>query len=248
MRTALLSDVHGNAVAFRAVTDELDREGIDRVVCLGDMLQGGPEPAACHDLLRERGWPVVLGNADAFLVDPATADSSQEPITPAQLDRQAWALEQLGPKRAAEVAAWPITVDLDLGNDRTLLAFHAVPSAYETLVFPTTPEPEFRAVLGELTADVAACGHIHLPYIRRVGATFVVNPGSVGLGYDHEQDEETFRLDPWASYAVVTSGADGLRIELRRVAFDVGAVVEAIHTRGMPHAGETALPWERARA
>jgi predicted phosphodiesterase len=246
VRTALVSDVHGNAVAFRAVVDELDREGIDRVVCLGDMLQGGPEPAACHDLLRERGWPVVLGNADAFLIDPTTAEGSQEPITQPQLDKQAWALERIGPERAAEVAVWPITVEADLGHGRTLLAFHAVPSSYETLVFPTTPAAEFRAVLGELTADVAACGHIHLPYVRRLGATLVLNPGSVGLAYDHEQDEETFRLDPWASYAVVTSSAGALRIEHRRVAFDVGAVVEAIRACGMPHVDDTALPWERA--
>ena len=41
MRTAILSDIHGNAIALRAVVEELDADGIGRVVCLGDVCQGG---------------------------------------------------------------------------------------------------------------------------------------------------------------------------------------------------------------
>ena len=81
MRTAILSDVHGNAIALRAVVEELDAERIERVVCLGDVCQGGPEPEACVDLLAERGWPTVLGNADAFVLDAASAEGSSEAIS-----------------------------------------------------------------------------------------------------------------------------------------------------------------------
>ena len=75
-RTAIVSDVHGNAVALRAVFAELDEDGIDRAVCLGDVIQGGPEPEVCVDLLADREWPVVLGNADAFVLDPSSAEGS----------------------------------------------------------------------------------------------------------------------------------------------------------------------------
>jgi predicted phosphodiesterase len=77
-RTAIVSDVHGNAVALRAVLEDLDSEGIGGAVCLGDLCQGGPEPDACVDLVAERGWPVVLGNADAFVLEP-TALSGRLP-------------------------------------------------------------------------------------------------------------------------------------------------------------------------
>ena len=55
MRLALVSDQHGNDVAFRAVVEELERLGIDDVVCLGDTTQGGAEPVQTLDRLAARG-------------------------------------------------------------------------------------------------------------------------------------------------------------------------------------------------
>lgn len=246
VRTALLSDSHGNAIAFEAVTAELDADGIDRAVCLGDLLQGGAQPWECLALVRERGWPVVLGNADAFVLDPATAEGSEEEITESQLAARAWSREQLTDDEAVVVEAWPLAIDVDLGHGRTLLAFHATPRSYEPLLFPTSSEEEFRARLGLVEADLAAGGHTHLQFVRRVGATTFVNPGSIGLGYDHEQDEEHFAPDAWASYAVVTTSPTALRIELRRIAFDAQAVADVTRRSGIRGAEERALAWERA--
>jgi predicted phosphodiesterase len=245
VKTALLSDVHGNAVALRVVLDELEREGIDRGVCLGDMLQGGPQPSECLSLLRERAWPVVLGNADAFLLDPSTAEGSHEPVTRAQLAMRAWSRERLSDAEAAEVAAWPRTVELDLGHGARLLAFHATPASYEPLLFPTASDEEFRALLGPTDAQLAAGGHTHLQFVRRLGDTTFLNPGSVGFGYDHDQPDEGFALDPWASYAVVTTAPEGMRIELRRTAFDARAVAAAIREAGMAQGEGRAAMWDR---
>jgi predicted phosphodiesterase len=55
MRVALISDVHGNVLALEAVLADLAREGIDQIVCLGD---------------TTAGCPVVMGNADAWMLDP----------------------------------------------------------------------------------------------------------------------------------------------------------------------------------
>jgi predicted phosphodiesterase len=52
MRIGLISDIHGNDVAFAAVVDDLERFEVDTVVSLGDVAQGGAEPAASLDRLR----------------------------------------------------------------------------------------------------------------------------------------------------------------------------------------------------
>jgi predicted phosphodiesterase len=242
-RTAIVSDVHGNAIALRAVVAALDDEGIERVVCLGDVCQGGPQPAECVDLVTERGWPVVLGNADAFVLDPATAEGSSETVTERQLAVREWTYGRLTPVQRDRIAAWAPTVTLDLGDGRTLLGCHATPAAYDPVVLPSAPEDEFRAAFGGTGADVVACGHIHLPYLRRIGATLVLNPGSVGLGYDHEQEPEQIRFDPWAAWAVVSTGGGRLSVDFRRTPFDVTHVVEAHAASGMPHADEYARGW-----
>ena len=63
MRVGLISDIHGNRLALDAVVSELEREGVDRIVCLGDVAVG-PQPAEALEGIRELGCPVVMGNWD----------------------------------------------------------------------------------------------------------------------------------------------------------------------------------------
>lgn len=251
MRTAVISDVHGNAVALRAVLADLAERPVDQVVCLGDMVQGGPQPRETVDLLRERGWPTVMGNADAFLLDPATAEGSSEPITQRQLDAQQWSLGQLSADERAYVESFTPTIAADLGDGRTLLGCHGSPSSYDDFIFPATPEDEFRALLAGADASIVAGGHIHLQFVRRLGPGLFVNPGSVGLSHDHEQPAEGFRADPWAAYAVVTTGGGRLGVEFLRVPFDGDEMARVTRESGMPYAEDAAVRWtpdDRPRA
>src|SRR6476469_1614540 len=91
---ALVSDIHGNDVALAAVVAELERLGITRVICLGDAVQGGPQPAEVLDRLAALEWPVVLGNSDDFLL--RIPEDSPEPVTARQLDVRVWSLSRLG--------------------------------------------------------------------------------------------------------------------------------------------------------
>lgn len=62
MKLAVFSDVHGNLEAFQAVLADMDDQGCDAAVCLGDTIGYGPNPEACVDLLRQRGIPSAMGN------------------------------------------------------------------------------------------------------------------------------------------------------------------------------------------
>lgn len=240
MRTALLSDVHGNAVALDAVVADLERRPVDAVVCLGDMLQGGAQPAQVAARLARHGWPVVLGNADAFLLD---ADAGSEVPTPAQLEVRAWTREALGEQGLALIEAFRPTVEADLGDGRRLLAFHGSPQSYDDFLLPVLSEGVFRTVIGSAAADVYAGGHVHLQFLRRIGRSVFVNPGSVGFSYDHEQPDDGFRLDPWAAYAVVETDGDTIGVAFRRVPFDPGAVVAALQASGVPNAERAIAMW-----
>ncbi len=70
MRLAILSDIHGNLEAFKEVLRDLDGQGVDRIVSLGDNVGYGPEPEGVVNLLRERGIPSVMGNHEWALCRP----------------------------------------------------------------------------------------------------------------------------------------------------------------------------------
>ena len=68
---AVISDIHGNLEALTAVLADIDRHGVERVLCLGDLVGYGPDPVACIDLVRQRCEVALLGNHDqAALYDP----------------------------------------------------------------------------------------------------------------------------------------------------------------------------------
>jgi predicted phosphodiesterase len=234
MRTALISDVHGNAVAFEAVLADLERDPVDQIVCLGDMIQGGSQPAQVVRRLRELASPVVLGNADAFLVDP---DAGEEEKTERQLSVREWTVAQIGDDGVAFIEAFRPTLDVPIGAERTLLAFHGSPSSFDDIVLPHLEEDEFRRLLGPPAAHVLAGGHVHLQWLRRYGDSTFVNPGSVGLAYDHAQpDDDDLRVDAVAEYARIHVDGDRLEIAFRRVPFARDDVLAAIDASGMPHA------------
>src|SRR5215469_1111279 len=94
MRLAVISDIHGECFALDQVLQDIRRQGIEQTVCLGDALQGGSQPAETLARLRELNCPVVMGNADAWLVS-GEETSPGESISARQREVGAWSLSHL---------------------------------------------------------------------------------------------------------------------------------------------------------
>jgi putative phosphoesterase len=233
MRIAVFSDIHGNCVALDAVLSDLHHHPADRLVCLGDVIQGGPQPAETVARLREVGCPIVMGNADAWLLSGQTANST-EPVTERQQAVRAWSLTRLTQADQAFISGFQPTIALELGAGKSFLCFHGSPSSFDDIILPDTPYEEVARLLTPPGADFLAGGHTHLQQIRRMGAGFFFNPGSVGLAYSHQQPEVAFRADPWAEYAVLTVAGTEISLEFRRVPFDVETLILSYQTSGRP--------------
>ena len=244
-RIGIFGDIHGNAVAFDVVLAALQAEGVERFVCLGDVVATGPQPREVAQRLRDLHCPVVMGNADDFaltLPSPGTDDEISARIR--EIDQ--WGAAQLSTDERAFVASFAPTVTVPLANGGSLLCYHGSPRSYNDILLPTTLTEELDTLLGQETATVLAGGHTHQQMLRHHRTALVLNPGSVGLPVDRIPADSSARNPAWAEYAVLTCGVGDLRIDLRRVRFDVDALLAAVRQSGMPHAEWFAADWAPA--
>ena len=233
MRVGLFSDVHGNGLGLDAVLADLDEAQVDRLVCLGDLVEGGPHPAYCLHRVCELGCPVVLGNTDHWLVNHRF-DGDEDDV---RSHIGAWALEQLADGDRDLVRGFVPSHELDLDGGRRLLAVHGTPDSFLDTIEPDASEAELAGLLGDATA--LAAGHTHVQWQRRVGERVVLNPGRVSgpLG-GRELRSVRSDFDGAADYALLTVERDGLSVELRRVEYPLDELRRAILDSRMPGAEE----------
>ena len=233
--------MHGNAVAFRAALEDVERVEPDLIVSLGDVAQGGPQPAECVELLRELGCRCVSGNSDEFLLtlDPGAEDLDEEGLARV-IAVGRWSREQLGEDRLEFLHRFEPTVELDL-DGLTLVCCHGSPRSNEQVVLPQTPREEVRALIGD--ADAVAGGHVHRQWLDRFGQKVWIGVGSVGLAYDFKEPMDERPFLPFAEYALVEVSRGQIGVEFRRLPYDCDRVVAAIRASGMPESERFASQW-----
>jgi putative phosphoesterase len=234
MRLALISDQHGNDVAFRAVLEDVERLSVEEIVCLGDVVQSGAEPVQTLDRLAAIGCETILGNADAFLLEVRGDDP--EPVTEQLLEVRDWTLSQLSSTHVEQIRSFKPVVRREL-DGVSLLLFHGSPRSYDDVLLPELGGEALEPFLGH-DAALLAGGHTHLQWTRKIGDALYVNPGSVGVSYDRHPDPPVLR--PLAEWALVTVADGAVGIEFRQVPYSIEDFRAAAEQSGRPYADEFA--------
>jgi hypothetical protein len=184
----------------------------------------------------------VLGNADAFLLDP---EQGEEDAAGTEREQQLrlvrdWTIDALGPQGIAAVRTFVPTEELDLGAAGTLLCFHGTPDDYNGVLLPETPTEQIAAAIDGHDARTFCGGHTHLQWTVRIGERQFFNPGSVGLGYNRHLPQAEFHFDPFTAYAILSTTGAEVRLEFKRIPFDVDALDAAARASGHPEAATLA--------
>lgn len=185
MRIGVISDIHCNAGALETALAAL-AGSVDEVFVAGDVVYEYRFSPEVVGRLRDEGFPFVLGNHERVLISPA-GEPARDRALAAGAD----------PDDLAFLASRPYRVDAGL-DGRTVTMVHASPwEPYDRYLTPSDPTWQRCA---ELDADVVLTGHTHVPMVKRVGDTLVVNPGSLGESREPGQRD-------LVSYAVIDLAA-----------------------------------------
>jgi len=223
MRIAIVSDIHGNRIAFEAVLADLRQASPDLILHGGDLPHGGSSPADIVDQIRSLGWPGVLGNTDEVLFKPESLEefASQSSAPPALWgairEMVAATREALGDERIAWLRDLPCIQVQD-----PIALVHASPESTWRSPGHTASDAELESIYSPLRQSIVIYGHIHHPYIRTVSGMTVANTGSVSLSYDGDRR---------AAYLLL----DDSKPSIRRVEYDVEQEIRAYSASGFPH-------------
>jgi predicted phosphodiesterase len=232
VRVALVSDIHGNDVAFDAVLNDIARSEVDTIICLGDVATLGPAPAEVIQRLRELGCVCVRGNHDDYLLDAALIDDHL--AIPVIQDAINWSRDQLSADDLAFVTGFIDGADIALGHGLNLTIFHGSPSSNTEDLLATTPADELDRQLGD-GGPVLAGGHTHIQMLRQHRGRVLVNPGSVGLPFrEYVAAGEPTLLAGIAEYAIIDASEAGIGVTLRRVNVDRDALSASVRATEDP--------------
>ena len=212
MRVLVVSDIHANPAALAAI-----RDPFDACVCLGDLVEYGPDPGPCLDWVRRNAVACVRGNHDHGAAQNVETVGASGFRYLTMCTRKTTAA-RLGPADRAYLGSLPTSKMLRFGR-HTFLLVHATPRDPMDEYAPPDPAAWAQQLAG-VTADFVLVGHTHAPMTLAVGKTTVVNPGSVGLPRDG---------NPRARYAVIDDGV----VTLKDVAYDVAETLAGVAASGL---------------
>jgi putative phosphoesterase len=207
-RVAVLSDVHGNAPALRAVLAEVEQADVDLIVFGGD-LTWGPLPEETFELVRGLDARLVRGNADRAVLENRS-----------ETEREQWMQARHTDELRDFLGGFEEQVVVDVEGLGPVRICHGSPRTDEECVTPETPEERVREFSEGVDERVIVTAHVHIQFDREVAGIRSVNAGSVGLPYEGK---------PGAFWALL-----GPDVELRRTDYDLDETLERYRASGQP--------------
>lgn len=222
MRIAVIADIHGNQLALEAVLRDLkDQPRYDLLVIAGDLCLNGPRPREVLQIIRNLNCPVIQGNVDLEMVTGNLEKSAKKRAD------ISWACEQVGQDGLDYLAQLPFSQRVVNPQGQDLLIVHANPRTQDDALLPNADDATLEHLLGGLDKQIGALafGHLHIAYTRRWRGLLLADVASCGAPRDE---------DLRAAYGILTWRDSRWEAEIRRVPYDVQAIVKQIKTSGMP--------------
>ena len=240
-KIAILSDIHGNSPALRAVLDDISKKGCSRIFVLGDVING-IDPRTCIKLLQEHeNISCLKGNAEFYVLTPDLEDfpRKRETIYRDLIPLILWFQSHLSTQDLEWLQKLP---DLMMWNQACFVhdspldrlfsytrTIPGIPEKYQEFCFHSkgistdTPEEEWDSLwrwMDGRSLSYVFCAHTHTPLCRKRGEKLICNVGSVGLPLDG---------DPRSAWVMLENepGKESL-LTIHRVAYDIEQMLHMV--------------------
>jgi predicted phosphodiesterase len=203
---ALISDIHGNESALRAVLREVSNHKIDAIVNLGDSVGYYSRVNETCDLLRTNGVISLMGNHDYYMVNDISCHRSHTVDLLIQYQKSIMNARNL---------RWLAELPKELSFKGIRMVHGGWNDFLEEYLVPSS------GYFAKLKGEIFASGHTHVPLIFQEDGKMYCNPGSVGQPRDG---------NPKASFALFQNG----QFRIIRVEYDIDETIYFMRKAGFP--------------
>ncbi|MGB3211558.1 MAG: metallophosphoesterase family protein [Desulforhopalus sp.] len=233
IRILLISDIHGNYPALKAIDRQLQAASFHYIVNSGDSLVYAPFPNETLNWLARHQVVSILGNTDRKVRKLLCGKSVKKPRSPEKSIMYSSTAADLSDMNRKYLLSFAQTKKLKLtapvkstAHKTTRLGiFHGSPADNDEFLFADTPDSRFHELARLTNCHIVVTGHSHTPYHKTLSNVHFINPGSVGRMFDG---------DPRASCATLELRADSIYVQHFRVEYEINEVVEKIRERHLP--------------
>ncbi len=219
MKILIISDIHANWYALEAI---LDKETYDALIFLGDVVDFGPSPRNCVKFLMDsskgRFWG-VRGDHDHAMAYGINSKCPGELISLSDITRE-WSEGFLSSEEVGFLRRLPIDNQFSIDSMNFELVHGSDLDTASLGESGSSSDTDYND-FDKQERNYILIGHSHKPYIRIVGNTTILNPGSAGQPRD---------FNPRASYAVIENGVP----YIKRVSYDIERTVNELERSALP--------------
>lgn len=195
MKIAVLADIHSNHIALLTAEDHITNWKPDFVVVVGDLINRGPDPLKCINLIKSfeksENWIVFRGNHEDYVVENY---DSKNNLTEFELDvhqPSLWTAKQIG-LELSYIRQLKTEFILTSPDGRNLHFVHGSTISNRDGIYPDTSDIELEKkifgntsnIIDKVAPAVFCVGHTHRPLRRFYKNCMVINAGSIGLPFD----------------------------------------------------------------
>jgi len=219
LRYAIISDIHSNFDALKAVINEIPERM--PILCLGDIVGYGAQPNEVVESIQGlRPLVILMGNHDYAVVSGDLEGFSTYAATAI-----AWTRKHITAANMRFLSNLRSEAHLEFDNIPVAM-YHGSPrDSLSEYIYPEISDENVESIIKESKSDVVLLGHTHVPMRLSAKGWILANPGSVGQPRDGNPD---------ASIGFLTVSAGTCDFEHKRVRYDVDSAAEKIRESGLP--------------
>lgn len=227
MKFAVIADIHANIAALDAALDDIQKRGIEKIYCVGDLVGYAPFPNEVISRLKSLAIPTLMGNYDeaiAYFKPTCGCDYPNEKSALIGSQSILWTKEHTSEESKAYLKSLPKDITLNI-KEKTFLFVHGSPRLINEYLFEDTSEEVLEELFAARQIDVLICGHTHLPYHRIYNGKHIINAGSIG---------KPKHGDPQGTYVIVDVKGS-VTVEIIKFSYNYEQTAQAIESSKLPN-------------